>query len=176
MVLARRGGWLAVAAILLAGCTGTPAPTRAPATASAPAPPAATAAACAPSSIHQGAPPAWNAHPAGFSGQPGLPYVLGAGDTIMGYIWGFPLRAGHPDNPSNKILWYVRLPRDGQPLVVRAHPATAATPVVSYRFPADSGPGEIYPSIVDMPAPGCWTLDLSWGAHRDRTQLSYRER
>ena len=103
-----------------------------------------------------------------------MPYVLGTNDTIMGYLFGFPLRACHPDNPSNKILWYVRLPRDGHPLVVRAHPAGGTTPVVSYSFPADSSPGEIYPSAVDVPTPGCWTLDLSWGAHRDTTRLSYR--
>src|SRR5947207_12134268 len=55
------------AAVLLAGCTGgrPPAPAAAPAPAPAPAP---TAAAGCP--VHQGAPPAWNAHPAGFSDQP----------------------------------------------------------------------------------------------------------
>jgi hypothetical protein len=30
---------------------------------------------------------------------------------------------------------------------------------------ADSSPGEIYPSYVDLPAPGCWRLSLRWGAH-----------
>jgi hypothetical protein len=32
------------------------------------------------------------------------------------------------------------------------------------------GPG---PSYVDMPAPGCWTLHLSWGGHTDQLSLRY---
>jgi hypothetical protein len=102
-----------------------------------------------------------------------LPYVLAAGGTIMGYLWRFPLRAGHRADPANKILWYVRLPRAGNPLVVRTHPAGRPGPAVSYRFPPTSGPGEIYPSIIDVPRPGCWTLDLSWGAHADRADLRF---
>jgi hypothetical protein len=100
-------------------------------------------------------------------------YVVGTGDTVMGYLWADPLRAGHPDSPSNKILWFVRSPRQGHDLTVRAHPRGAEQPVVSYAFPANSGPGEIYPSAIDVPQPGCWTLDLSWGRHRDRVDLRY---
>jgi hypothetical protein len=32
------------------------------------------------------------------------------------------------------------------------------------------GPG---PSYVNMPAPGCWTLHLSWGGHTDQLSLRY---
>jgi hypothetical protein len=32
---------------------------------------------------------------------------------------------------------------------------------------------DIGPSHVDLPAPGCWTLDLSWSGHRDQVELWY---
>jgi len=32
---------------------------------------------------------------------------------------------------------------------------------------------DIGPSYVDLPAPGCWTLDLSWFGHRDQVELWY---
>src|SRR4051794_9137433 len=34
------------------------------------------------------------------------------------------------------------------------------------RRSADSSPGEIYPSDVDLPSPGCWHLELKWGSHQ----------
>jgi hypothetical protein len=30
-----------------------------------------------------------------------------------------------------------------------------------------------WPSIIDLPAPGCWTLHLSWSGHTDEIQLRY---
>jgi hypothetical protein len=128
---------------------------------------------CGQTTVFGGAPPGWNARPAGFGNTPQMPYVVGARDLIMGYLWATPLRAGHPDNPSNKILWYVRLPRSGQPLRVHAHPSGAREPAVSYEKPADSSPGEIYPSGIDVPRPGCWTLELSWGPNTDQVDLLY---
>jgi hypothetical protein len=32
------------------------------------------------------------------------------------------------------------------------------------------GPG---PSIIDLPAAGCWRVDASWGRHRDQLDLNY---
>jgi hypothetical protein len=32
------------------------------------------------------------------------------------------------------------------------------------------GPG---PSTLDLPAPGCWTLDLRWADRTDTLRLSY---
>jgi hypothetical protein len=39
--------------------------------------------------------------------------------------------------------------------------------------PADSRPGEIYPSIVDVPAAGCWTVVAEWSGHRATLELAY---
>ncbi|WP_326823622.1 hypothetical protein OHA77_36520 [Streptosporangium sp. NBC_01639] len=104
---------------------------------------------------------------------PDGPYVVSAGGDVVGYLFACPLRAGRPTNPSNKILWYVRLPREGNDLVMTGHPRGAAGPVVRHRFPADSSPGEIYPSGVDVPTPGYWTFELAWGEHRDTVDLKY---
>jgi hypothetical protein len=39
---------------------------------------------------------------------------------------------------------------------------------VSFTLPI--GPG---PSLVNMPAPGCWTLTVSWADHTDLVRLRY---
>jgi hypothetical protein len=38
---------------------------------------------------------------------------------------------------------------------------------------AVSVPGGPGPSIIDLPAPGCWTLHLSWSGHTDKLKLHY---
>lgn len=161
--------------LLVAGCgtagrSGTgpsaaaPTSTRPPAKAA----PAANGASgpCRPAPIHRGAPPDWTA-PAwsSSSGPLRIPYALTSGETAAAFFWA-RLRAGHPDNPFNKVLWVVRAPRDGHPLVIEAAPAGRPGRTVVIKEEADSGPGEIYPSYVDLPTPGCWRLALRWGAHR----------
>ncbi len=75
------------------------------------------------------------------------------------------LRAGRPENPANKILWIVRQPRRGQPLNIGAQPVGFSARDVSMSWPANSSPGEIYPSIDNVPLPGCWRFTLRWAAH-----------
>ncbi len=124
---------------------------------------------CGDTPVQAGGPPAWAAENA-----PGTRFVLGREGNALGYLFVDPLRAGKATNPSNKILWYVRLPRDSQELRVAAHPRGAERPVVRATFPDGSGPGEIYPSATDVPEPGCWTFELTWGAHHDTVDLLYR--
>jgi hypothetical protein len=90
-----------------------------------------------------------------------------------GFLFGHPLRAGNPANPSNKILWVVASPRDGMPLRLSGHPIGASAPVVTSTWPANASPGEIYPSIINVPAPGCWHFTLSWKGHTDAVDLNY---
>jgi hypothetical protein len=85
-----------------------------------------------------------------------------------------PLKSGHPTNPSNKILWVVKLPRNTSALAITGHPVAAATPIVMQTQPADSGPGEIYPSIIDVPHSGCWQFDLAWAGHKASVDLLYQ--
>jgi hypothetical protein len=81
--------------------------------------------------------------------------------------------AGHPVPFSDKILWIVRLPRGGQPLKITAHPVGRAAPVVTSVMSAGSSPGQIYPSDIVVPTPGCWQLTLAWHGHSDTVDLRY---
>lgn len=93
-----------------------------------------------------------------------VPYAMASGDPVAAIFAG-PLRAGHPTNPANKVLWVVGTGRDGHPLQIAASPDTAGRSVVHIRRPPNAGPGAIYPSYVNLPAPGCWQLALRWGRH-----------
>src|SRR5450759_1575310 len=64
-----------------------------------------------------------------------------------------------PTDTQNKILWMSRSGLAGD-LIVTARPLDSASPVVRFRFPG----GRDYPSLIDLPAPGCWRLDLVIGS------------
>jgi len=65
-------------------------------------------------------------------------------------------------------MWVSRLPLTGPgPLVIRATLAGSA------RTAAVSVPGGPGPSIIDLPASGCWTLHLRWPGHADELKLRY---
>jgi hypothetical protein len=121
---------------------------------------------CVPAAIHHGAPPPWTATAwADSSPDFRVPYALASGDAAGAFFFA-PLRAGKPENPSNKVLWIVRFPRDGRPLDITARLGRDPSRVVRISRSADSSPGEIYPSEVDLPKPGCWHVALTWGSHR----------
>jgi hypothetical protein len=122
---------------------------------------------CVPAPIHDGPPPRWTVA-AWADSSPGfrVPYSLATGDVAGAFFFAPRLRAGHPNNPSNKVLWIVGSPRDGNALDITARLGRDPARVVRISLPADSSPGEIYPSDVDLPTPGCWRLELAWGRHR----------
>ena len=153
--------WVVVgASLLIASCGGSGTASTRRAAASVPS-------RCAPAAIHHGAPPRWTAA-AWSSSSPDfrVPYALASDDAAAAFFFAPSLRAGHPENPSNKVLWVVRFPRNGHPLQITARLGGDPARVVHSLWPANSSPGEIYPSGVDLPAPGCWHLALAWGAHR----------
>lgn len=76
-----------------------------------------------------------------------MPYALASGDAAPAFFFAPRLRAGHP-------------------LKITARLGSDRSRVVRISWPADSSPGEIYPSDVDLPRPGCWRLELAWGSHR----------
>jgi hypothetical protein len=39
---------------------------------------------------------------------------------------------------------------------------------------ADSFPGEIYPTTVEVPNAGCWHFELAWGGNKTSVDLLYR--
>ena len=131
---------------------------------------------CGDTRVYRGAPPTWTASAFG-SSSPGfanvLPYAVAEHGNAAGFIFGYPLRAGAPSNRRNKILWIVRLPRNGSELTIRGTPLDGVRPVITVSSPANSSPGEIYPSIVNVPAAGCWRMTLHWAGHTDALDLAY---
>jgi hypothetical protein len=103
----------------------------------------------------------------------GVAHALSDDGNVAYFIFSDPMIAGHRTDRENKILWIVRQPRDGQPLKITATLPGSTLDPVHYSFPADSAPGEIYPSVVDVPAPGCWHLELAWNGHRSSVDLGY---
>ena len=74
---------------------------------------------------------------------------------------------------SNKILWVVGVQRTGD-LEIDGVPLGKTGPVVHYSFPANSSPGEIYPSGVDVPEAGCWAFTLRFAGQTAQIELAYR--
>jgi hypothetical protein len=169
-------------ALIAAGCTGTP-DAAAPASPAAAGSPAAAAPAasraqeqapggCGATPVRSGALPAWteSAHP------PQIPWVMSQEGNLVGVIFAQPLMApGAQTGPQNKILWIVREPRNDSDLVLTMRPVGGGDPI-TVTEPAGSGPGEIYPSGVDVPTPGCWQVAAEWDGHRATLGLSYQPR
>ncbi len=129
-----------------------------------------------PVAVALGESPAHQRRPAGArdnNNPKGLPYFITSPASAAGFLFAYPLRAGSVSNPNNKILWVVGVPRDGSDLHVTGHPQNATTPTMDQSFPANSSPGEIYPSIVNVPTAGCWHFDLSWGKNKTSVDLVY---
>jgi hypothetical protein len=124
---------------------------------------------CGGTPVRDKPPPGWAAS----ANPPDLPLVTANEGNLIGSLFAGRLRAGHPENPSNKILWIVREPRQGASLRLTLRPVQGTAPEVALTRPADSGPGEIYPSIVDVPAPGCWRVTAEWNGNRATLDLLY---
>lgn len=104
---------------------------------------------------------------AGFATSQGtVPHFVGAQGEIVGVAFGWPLHAPRQEaGRSNKILWVARDDAGGRMTISAVERDTGRTSVVSL-----DGPG---PSIVDMPAAGCWKLELAWTGHRDEVYVRY---
>lgn len=102
-------------------------------------------------------------------GQP-MPHVMGEAGNIVAILWASrdALHSPALRDRNNKILWVSRIPFTSyDPLVIKA---TLAGGTRTATVSVPGGPG---PSIIDLPAPGCWTLHLSWSGHTDELKLRY---
>jgi hypothetical protein len=168
---------LTVAALLVAACTSSSQPSERSQ------PPAVRASAAQAGTAHTGVVtsngcagqppvsplPVWarsGFHPANLA----MPHVMGEAGNIVAILWA-PRDALHSpslQDRSNKILWVSRIPLVApEPLVIRA---TLANSTRTTTVSVPGGPG---PSIINLPAPGCWTLHLSWSGHTDELKLRY---
>ncbi|MGH7760214.1 MAG: hypothetical protein ACREOY_02185 [Candidatus Dormibacteraceae bacterium] len=128
---------------------------------------------CGSTPIFKGGAPGWAHQLEGTSTyQEFVPYVLAAPATVIGFLYGYPLRAGHPENPSNKILWLVNLPPRAGSLDISAHPVGAPAPIVN-QSAAFLTSGDV-PSIIDLPQSGCWHFDLTWSGHHAGMDIAYQ--
>ena len=132
----------------------------------------ATATACrAPARSEARVLPAWARD--GFSDpKPRMPYRLGKAGRIAAILWADPLRSPPPKDHNNKILWVSHAPMvPGSDLRISAQLMSGSLPKgrpVARRVLG--GPG---PSIIDLPAAGCWRLTLRWSHTTDVLDLRY---
>jgi hypothetical protein len=99
-----------------------------------------------------------------------MPHVMGEAGNIVAILWADRNALHSPSlrDRGNKILWVSRMvPGAPDPLVIRA---TLAGGTRTVTVPVPGGPG---PSIIDLPAPGCWEFHLTWSGHADDLKLRY---
>lgn len=91
------------------------------------------------------------------------PHVFGANGEIVGILF-VELRAHQPQGTNNKILWVAK--NGYGTLHITAHlegSDTTATRTVN-----------LGPSIIDLPAAGCWQMTLTWPGHSDTIAFRYQ--
>jgi len=104
--------------------------------------------------------------------RPRMPFVLGERGSIAAILWADPLLSPPPKDHNNKILWVSRVSTERvTDLRIAAQRIVGGRPVgrpVERRV--QGGPG---PSIIDLPAAGCYRVDLRWSGHSDTLWLAY---
>ena len=105
--------------------------------------------------------------------RPRMPHVIGRSGAIAGLVFGYPLQAPPSPPRTNKILWVSRDASSSlSNLRIRAQrmagAQTLGRPVARV---VNGGPG---PSIINLPAAGCWRFVLTWAGRSDSLDLYYR--
>jgi hypothetical protein len=164
--------------LVLAGCAGCSSPSElgtrpetAPVVGSA-TPSPVTQLSCV-SSIVTGPLPTWAR--AGFSpSDVAVPHVTGVSGDIVGVVFGDPLVAPPSAAHGNKILWVPRVPLHVQSAIAADNDLHIRATLNGTSTTADrtvvGGPG---PSLIDLPAAGCWTMNLTWSGRTDAVAVLY---
>jgi len=97
------------------------------------------------------------------------PFARSASGDLVAIVFGNPLRADPAaQGPQNKILWVTRTlpqPTDQLTITAQLENSDQVTEIDLHQPPG--------PSVVDVPAPGCWLMQLRWGEHTDTIALRY---
>jgi len=109
---------------------------------------------------------------AGFSeSKPRMRYELGTDHEIAAILWADPLLVPPSAMYNNKILWVSHVSTNGSPLLMSAQRMNGSQPIGhAIRRQVMGGPG---PSIINLPAAGCWRFNLRWSGHRDLLDVDY---
>jgi hypothetical protein len=151
--------------VLVAGGTVAAARLRQPAAPTAATPTATTPPAAGCPRPEPGRLPEWAR--AGFSSpDPGIPMVYSDRGLMLAILFGSPLASPPAADHNNKILWVAKVGAEGDFWI----DARLAGSDLRVRRDLGPAPG---PSIVDLPAAGCWHLDLHWGSYTDTINLRY---
>jgi hypothetical protein len=125
------------------------------------------------STLHVGVLPAWAR--SGFrAARPRTEFAVGRRDQIGAILFS---TKDYLDSPpavdhNNKILWVSRLrSRSGGTLRIEAQLMRGARRIgAPVKRTVPGGPG---PSIINLPAAGCWRLTLRWSSWSDELDLNY---
>jgi hypothetical protein len=106
---------------------------------------------------------------AGFSGpEPTSPFVMSTSGAMVAIIFASPLVSPALPDLGNKILWVTKDDSSaGDTLHITGHKEGGTE---TMQATVEGGPG---PSLINVPAPGCWQFDLSWGSHHDTIAIPY---
>jgi hypothetical protein len=70
---------------------------------------------------------------------------------------------GYPDGSTTKILWSINNPNASVALEITGKKLSAGHETFQQTFPMASSPRGDYPSIVNVPTPGCWQVQIKSG-------------
>jgi hypothetical protein len=119
---------------------------------------------CAGTALTDALPPVWAQ---GGWNQPAapwpVPWAFGTGKDAVAYVFATELVAGaspRVNGTNNKVLWEAKNSLSDAGIRIEGHPLGQTQPVVTIA----GGP-----SIVDVPAAGCWTFALSWSSNGKHT-------
>jgi hypothetical protein len=70
---------------------------------------------------------------------------------------------GYPDGSTTKILWSINNPNASVALEITGKKLSAGHETFQQTFPMASSPWGDYPSIVNVPTPGCWQVQIKSG-------------
>ena len=115
-----------------------------------------SAASCA-ARVVDGVLPSWAR--AGFSeSKPRMRFELGTDHEIAAILWADPLLVPPSATYNNKILWVSHVSTNGSPLLISAQRMNGSQSIgQAVRRRVTGGPG---PSIINLPAAGCWRFNL----------------